>query len=276
MTVSVAAIFRAGRFSPNSVASDAAVLSQVAAEVRRRGVAVNLYTEEQFIESGIGSEAIVMAMVRDPRSLHRLSDLEAAGRLVVNSARAIAQCARSQMMPLFQSAGIPMPQTIVVNTNQDIRQRLEQLRITRCWVKRADCQTVHKEDVARARHPQEAQEILSEFFVRKIPQAIVAEHLPGLHIKFYGVGSDFFHFYFSDGLVPSAGFNPQQLKETCQRAARAVELVVYGGDAIVDPLSGDFKIVCFNDWPGFAPCRAEAAKAICKHVAFHARKLLRR
>ncbi|MDE6229818.1 MAG: hypothetical protein K2M40_08540, partial [Muribaculaceae bacterium] len=84
-SISVAAILRAARFSPNSVASDAAILNTVAAEVRRRGVGVNVYSEEQFIESGIGSEAIVMAMVRDPRSISRLAALEAQGRLVVNS-----------------------------------------------------------------------------------------------------------------------------------------------------------------------------------------------
>lgn len=274
--VSVAAILRAAHFSPNSVASDAAILNAVAAEVRRRGVTVNVYSEEQFIESGIGREAIVMAMVRDPRSIERLAALEAGGRLVLNSAQAIAQCARRPMIRLFERAGIPMPQTLVVDTNQDIRPQLEKLGIGACWVKRADCQTIHKEDVARARHAQEAQEILSEFFIRKIPTAIVAAHAPGLHVKFYGVADGFFHYYFSSGQPAPALFSGERLREVCQRAASAVDVVVYGGDAVVDPETGNFMIVCFNDWPGFAPCRPQAAKAICKHVATHARKLLRK
>ena len=275
-SISVAAILRAARFSPNSVASDAAILNTVAAEVRRRGVGVNVYSEEQFIESGIGSEAIVMAMVRDPRSISRLAALEAQGRLVVNSSQAIAQCARATMTRLFEREGIPMPPTLVVATNVDIRRQLEEMGIGACWIKRADCQTVHKEDVARARHPQEAQEILSEFFIRNIPVATVAAHVPGLHIKFYGVANDFFHSYFSGNGAAPAGFAGERLREVCSRAARAVDTVVYGGDAIVDPATGDFCIVCFNDWPGFAPCRPQAAKAICKHVASHARKLLRK
>ncbi len=275
-SVCVAAVFRAARFSPNSVASDAAILNTVAAEVRRRGVAVNAYSEEQFIENGIKGEPIVMAMVRDPRSLRRLADLEARGCLVVNSAQAIAQCARASMVRLFQSAGVPMPLTLVVQTDQDIRPQLEQLGVGACWIKRADCQTIHKEDVARARHPQEAQEILSEFFIRKIPTAIIAADVAGLHIKFYGVGSDFFHYYFSGDMTPPEGFDADALRSACQLAARAVDVVVYGGDAIVDAADGTFKIVCFNDWPGFAPCRPRAAKAICKHVAAHARKLLRK
>ena len=275
-SISVAAILRAARFSPNSVASDAAILNTVAAEVRRRGVGVNVYSEEQFIESGIGSEAIVMAMVRDPRSISRLAALEAQGRLVVNSSQAIAQCARATMTRLFEREGIPMPPTLVVATNVDIRRQLEEMGIGACWIKRADCQTIHKEDVARARHPQEAQEILSEFFIRNIPVATVAAHVPGLHIKFYGVANDFFHYYFSGNGAAPAGFDGERLREVCSRAARAVDTVVYGGDAIVDPATGDFCIVCFNDRPGFAPSRPQAAKAICKHVASHARKLLRK
>lgn len=275
-TVSVAAILRAAHFSPNSVASDAAIMNAVAAEVRRRGLTVNVYSEEQFIESGIGREPIVMAMVRDARSLERLAALEAEGRLVLNSAQAIAQCARRPMTRLFERAAIPMPPTVVVETNKDVRRQLEAMGMGLCWVKRADCQTVHKEDVARARHIQEAQEILSEFFIRKIPTAIVAAHVPGLHVKFYGVSDIFFHYYFSSGLPAPASFSPDDLRQVCQRAASAVDIVVYGGDAVVDPETGDFVIVCFNDWPGFAPCRPQAAKAICKFVATHARKLLRK
>lgn len=217
-----------------------------------------------------------MAMVRDPRSIERLAALESQGRLVINSSQAIAQCARATMTRLFEREGIPMAPTLVVATNVDIRRQLEELGIGACWIKRADCQTVHKEDVARARHPQEAQEILSEFFIRNIPTAIVAAHVPGLHIKFYGVASDFFHYYFSGSGAAPEGFDAEKLRDVCRRAARAVDTVVYGGDAIVDPSTGDFRIVCFNDWPGFAPCRPQAAKAICKYVASHARKLLRK
>ncbi len=275
-TVSVAAILRAAHFSPNSVASDAAIMNTVAAEVRRRGVTVNVYSEEQFIKSGIAREAIVMAMVRDPRSIERLASLEDSGRLVVNSAQAIAQCARRPMTRLFERAGIPMPPTLVVATDQDVRSQLCQLGPGPFWVKRADCQTVHKEDVARARHAQEAQEILSEFFIRQIPTAIVAAHAPGLHVKFYGVADSFFYYYFSSGQPAPESFSEERLRQVCQRAAAAVDVVVYGGDAVVDPSTGNFVIVCFNDWPGFAPCRTQAAKAICKHVANHARKLLRK
>ena len=40
---------------------------------------------------------------------------------------------------------------------------------------------------------------------------------------------------------------------------------VYGGDSIVSP-DGTIRIIDFNDWPSFAPCRKEAAIAIGKTI----------
>ncbi len=276
--MTIAGILRSVNFSPNSVGSDAAILNATAAELRRRGFPVNIYSEEQFIAHGITSESIVMAMTRDERSLSRLHALESEGRIVVNSPTAITHCTRANMVRIFDCEGIPQPLTIVVNTNEDVISRLHTLGIERCWVKRADCQTVHKEDVVRARHVQEAQELLSEFFIRGIRRAVVAQHVNGHHVKFYGVDSHnpFFHFYFTgdNQLIPE-GFRPDELRSTCMRAARSLGVTVYGGDVIVNPTDGSFKIVSFNDWPGFAPCRQPAAKAIFKHIAQFARKLSR-
>jgi len=276
--VAVAGILRGGHFSPNNVSCDAAILNAVATGLRRRGIPVNIYSEEQFIAHGIGSEPIVMAMTRDERSTTRLLALEGRGRIVVNSGHGIAHCTRGNMVRIFEHEDIPQPGTIVVATDEDVRDRLRALGIERCWVKRADCQTVHKEDVAHARHVQEAQELLSEFFIRGIRSATVARHVSGLHIKFYGVDTTgFFHYYFTaDNPDIPRRFDAEAFRHTCERAARSLGVIVYGGDAIADPLTGDFVIISFNDWPGFAPCRQQAAKAIAKYVATHARKLMKR
>lgn len=274
-SVSIAGILRAGIFSPNNVSCDAAILNAVAALLRRRGLTVNLYSEDQFIAHGIGNEQIIITMTRDERSTSRLHTLEDQGRIVVNSGYGIARCARGNMVRIFDREGIPQPETLVCATDENVLPRLRELEFHRCWVKRADCQTIHKEDVACARHPQEAQELLGEFFIRGIRSATIARHAEGAHVKFYGVAdTDFFHFYFSHGnevaLLDSDAF-----RQTCARAARALGVVVYGGDAMVDPLTGQFLIISFNDWPGFAPCREQAAKGIAKHVAARARKLLK-
>lgn len=274
--VSVAGILRAGMFSPNNVGSDAAILNSVATHLRRRGITVNLYSEDQFIAHGIESEQIIMSMTRDERSTSRLHSLEDQGRIVINSGYGISHCARGNMVKIFAREGIPQPDTLVVSTDENVKARLDEMGFERCWVKRADCQTIHKEDVACARHTQEAQELLGEFFIRGIRTATVSRDVQGAHAKFYGVtGTDFFHCYLSrndsQGILDS-----EALRSVCTKAAKALGVTVYGGDAMINPADGTFVIISFNDWPGFAPCREEAAKGICKLVSAHARKLMKR
>ncbi|KAA6328492.1 hypothetical protein EZS27_022616 [termite gut metagenome] len=42
-------------------------------------------------------------------------------------------------------------------------------------------------------------------------------------------------------------------------------MVVYGGDCIVSS-DGTARIIDFNDWPSFAPCRTEASQAIASAI----------
>ena len=43
---------------------------------------------------------------------------------------------------------------------------------------------------------------------------------------------------------------------------------VYGGDCIVGE-DGNIRIIDFNDWPSFAPCRNEAAPFIAKSIVIN-------
>lgn len=272
--VSIAGIFRAGIFSPNHVGNDAAILNRVAAMLRRRGLTVNLYSEDQFIALGIGSEPVVINMCRDVRSLSRLHQLEEQGRVVINSGYGIRQCVRENMVRRLEAAGIPQPLSLVVATDENVRSRLESLEIGLCWIKRGDSPTIHKEDISRVRHAQEAQELLGEYFIRGIRSAVISRHAEGLALKFYGVaGTDFFHHFFPMGGQPP--LDPDELRRVCTHAAQVLGVTVYGGDAIVNPADGSFVIISFNDWPSFAPCREEAAKGIVKLVSSHARKLMK-
>ena len=60
-------------------------------------------------------------------------------------------------------------------------------------------------------------------------------------------------------------YNAEALQQAANVAARALGLTIYGGDAIVSP-DGHFYIIDFNDWPSFAACRKEAAKAIAERI----------
>ena len=57
---------------------------------------------------------------------------------------------------------------------------------------------------------------------------------------------------------------------TMERLSELTDVRVYGGDCIVTP-EGSLAIIDFNDWPSFAPCREEAARAIAARAIAMAR-----
>jgi len=272
--IKIAGIMRAGNFSPNHIGNDAAILNSVVEQLRKRGCEVNTYSEEQFC-SGAVKEHIILNMCREAQSIRQLQEREDAGDLVINSGYGIENCLRERMARIFIGSGIPYPQSLIVRTDEGIREAMATNKIGRCWIKRGDSFTEHHEDVTRVRHAEEAQEILQEFFLRGIKRAVINRHLEGDVIKFYGVAGTPFFYWINPSEDPSARFNlaPQQhrtpdfdveaLKATCIRAAEIMDVLVYGGDAVIAP-DGQFTIIDFDDWPSFAPCRAEAAPQIAK------------
>ena len=108
---------------------------------------------------------------------------------------------------------------------------------------------------------------------------MVNEHLEGDLIKFYGVnGTDFFYWFYPfemkhskfglekiNGEPTGISFKVETLQQICNQAASVLQVDVYGGDAIV-AADGSMRIIDFNDWPSFAPCREEAADAISELI----------
>lgn len=272
--IKIAGIMRAGAYSPNHIGNDAAILNIAAEQLRKRGCEVNIYSEEQF-NSGAVTEDIIINMCRELRSIDLLQKREDAGALVINSGYGIENCTRERMTRILLGSNIPHPDSLMVNTDEAIKDNLIKAGITRCWIKRGDFHAMHKEDVSYARHPEEAQEVLQEYFLRGIKRAVINRHLEGDLLKFYGVcDTPFFYWFFpfkspqtkgSAAEKAPAGFNPEYLKSICRRAADVLDIKIYGGDAILSP-EGDLQIIDFNDWPSFAPCRNEAAPYIAKCV----------
>ena len=270
---------RAANFSPNHIGNDAAILNLVADQLRKRGCTVNVYSEEQFLAGAASDEHVLLAMCREPRSIAMLQQREDAGDLVINSGYGIENCTRERMSRILVGSGIPFPESIAVDTDEVVRERLMRSGWDAFWVKRADMHAQHREDVSYARHAQEAQEILQEYFLRGIGRAVICRHLSGELIKFYGVaGTPFFHSYFhfdssrakhGPGTAPAAPGRPaldtERLRSICVRAAEALDVRVYGGDAILGA-DGSLSIIDLNDWPSYAPCRAEVAPVIARMV----------
>lgn len=276
--IKIAGIMRAGAFSPNHIGNDAAILNMVAEQLRKRSCEVNIYSEEQFL-SGAVSENIILSMCRERESYLRLQQLEDNGALVINSGYGVENCVRERLTRIMMSRSIPYPDSLIVDTDEVVKNKLADAGISACWIKRGESHTKHHEDVTYARHTQEAQEMLQEFFLRGIKRAVINRHQPGDLVKFYGVrGTSFFHWFYPfdndhskygkeaiNGPSHNLPFNVESLKADCAKAADILDVQVYGGDCIVAE-DGTYKIIDFNDWPSFAPCRAEAAIVIARMV----------
>lgn len=276
--IKIAGIMRAGAYSPNHIGNDAAIFNLVADQLRKRGCEVNVYSEEQLI-AGEPKENIILNMCREQKSIAILQKLEDEGKLVINSGFGIENCTRERMTRILLGSNIPYPDSLIVNTNEGVREALDKVGFTSCWIKRGDFHAMHKEDVSYVRHTEEAQEILQEYFLRGIKRAVINRHLVGDLIKFYGVrDTSFFYWFYPfdmghskygheaiNGKAQGLEFDLEKLKDICHRAADVLDVRIYGGDCIVSP-EGDIRIIDFNDWPSFAPCRNEAAPYIAKCV----------
>ena len=276
--INIAGIMRAGAYSPNHIGNDAAIFNAVADQLRKRGCIVNIYSEEQF-NNGQVNEPVIINMCREMKSIQRLQQLEDEGVLVINSGYGIENCTRERMTRILVGSNIPYPESLIVNTDESVKGALKDAGFSQCWIKRGDFHAMHKEDVSYVRHPEEAQEVLQEYFLRGIKRAVINRHLVGDLIKFYGVqGTPFFFWFYPfdeghskygheaiNGKSKGIEFDRQHMRDICQRASDVLDVKRYGGDCIVSP-DGDIRIIDFNDWPSFAPCRQEAAPYIAKCI----------
>lgn len=275
--IRIAGVMRSGAYSPNHIGNDAAIFNATADQLRKRGFVVNVYSEEKFRASDI-EEEVVLNMCRDAASINKLQKLEDSGKLVINSGYGIENCTRERMARILMGSGIPYPESIIVNTDESVKDAMERAGMNNCWVKRGG-HSQHKEDVSYVRHRDEAQEVLQEYFYRGIERAVINKHLVGDLIKFYGVrGTPFFHWFYpyeaghsmqgyGAELEESKGLtlDVEKLKGYCNLACEELNVAIYGGDCIVSP-DGSITIIDFNDWPSFAPCCNEAAPYIAKSV----------
>ena len=276
--ITIAGIMRAGAYSPNHIGNDAAIFNAAADHLRKRGCIVNIYSEEQFIADEV-TEPVIVNMCREMKSIHKLQELEQKGALVINSGFGIENCTRERMTRILVGSNIPYPESLIVNTDEGVTATLKKAGFTQCWIKRGDFHAMHKEDVSYVRHPEEAQEVLQEYFLRGIKRAVINKHLVGDLIKFYGVQNSPFFFWFYpfeaghskygheaiNGKSQGLEFDKDLMRDICHKASEVLDVKIYGGDCIVGA-DGNIQIIDFNDWPSFAPCRQEAAPYIAKCI----------
>lgn len=272
--VRIAGIMREAVFSPNSIEKDSAIFNAVVEQLQGKECVVNLYSEQQ-LRAGAVNESIILNMCRDWESIAMLQRLEREGRTVINSGFGIENCTRERMTRALLDAEIPTAETIIVDTDSNI----DKLLFSECWVKRGDFHAVECADVSFCKSIDEVQHILSSYSKRGIKRAVINEHLKGDLVKFYGVqDSDFFYWFYPlesghskygheriNGVSKGLKFDIEEMKQICQDASLALNAGIYGGDCVVAE-DGMIRIIDFNDFPSFSPCRELAAPYIAEYV----------
>jgi len=276
-------VCRGNEFSPNCVDNDAAIMNAVKAQLEALGADVRLMCEKEFCRKAavlertygwprcrvtVGVDGF-FSMARSKQALDILGRIEEEGVPVVNSSLGVNRCIRRIMTERFVAGGIATPESHVIGRNEKMVAGVHYP----CWLKRGDGCAQQKEDTCYVQSQEEAERLLRDFWLRGITSVVVNEHLKGDLVKFYGVsGTDFFYWFYPskcghrskfgleviNGDAQGIAFDADALKAEADKAADMLRVPVYGGDCVVGE-DGTVKIIDFNDWPSFAPCRDEAA-----------------
>lgn len=251
-------VYRAVRFSPNSVGRDRAIIDAVGALLEKEGYYVSSVNEENLTADD--DAEVILTMARSPEALAVLKAKELEGRRVINRPDGIRACRRSTVDTLMRAYGLPAA---------------PQEGDDGYWLKRGDEAAQCRDDVTYARNAAERDAALARFRERGVEDVVTTAHVKGDLVKFYGVsGTGFFMTFYPDddgyskfgdekvnGRPRRYRFDADKMKSDAERLAALTGVDVYGGDCIVRD-DGSYAIIDFNDWPSFSRCKDTAAEAI--------------
>jgi hypothetical protein len=275
-------IYRELAHSPGRETDDAEILRATAGELAAAGFEVTLKSPDELPAPSDGdAPPFLFVMCERPDAVEKLALWERRGARIVNRPSGIRNTDRERTIALFASGRVPFPRSVLVDTA-----RLAEFPGP-CWVKRGDVHATEAGDVSYAADPGTFALHLERLSSRGIARAVVQDHVPGDLIKFYGVAglsgggrtappgppgeesekpSWFQWFYHRDQTLRNHAFDEAALAAATSRAASALGLDVYGGDAIVSK-GGGISIIDLNAWPSFALFRSVAASKIAALLA---------
>jgi hypothetical protein len=174
------------------------------------------------------------------------------------------------MIAALDEANVPFIPSRVVETSESTEPGALPV-----WVKRGDVHNTQEGDVVFASADSDVETALRGLARRGIMRAVLQPHVAGDLIKFYGIGAGggphreppwFRWFYHKDQKLAGHPMDQRALARLVRRAASALGLEVYGGDAIATA-TGDLVLLDVNAWPSFALFREEASAAIASYLA---------
>ena len=284
-------VYREVKHSPGRETDDAAILEATGRRLEESGsgFAVAYRAPGSLGARERGLPDLIFAMCEGPPALEVLSQWERRGVCVVNDARAVANTHRERSMRLLEDGRIPVPESLLLECGAPVpRGEAEARLFAACWVKQAAEHKTREGDVRFASDAASVEAALEHLRARGLMRAVVQRHIEGDMVKFYGVsafdagagesGTDgpawFRWFHPKEHPVSGHAFDAAALRDVARRAARALGLDVWGGDAIVTP-RGEIFVIDLNAWPSFALYRDEAADHIAAHLAARWRRLAR-
>lgn len=283
-TKNILCISRNQSYSPNSSIKDINIFNSICYNLLKKGFNIIKIDENELLKEENLKEVplFVLSMVRNPNIIDLLQKWENKGSTIINSPKGCKNCYREMMIRLLNENGIPMPQTIIIDTEnslQEIKSSINKnetwIEENKFWIKRGDFQTIEQNDVIRPKTFIEADSILKNYLERNIKKAIISKHIDGGVVKFYGVrNTSFFYWLYPtidkfnniiNASIPNHSFDEKELREIANNASNCLELDIYSGDAIIDN-KNNIKIIDFNDFPSFSSCKDEAAEIIANHI----------
>ena len=263
-------IFRESAHSPGRETDDTEILRLTGKHLEARGFRVVIQSPEEI--AGLPAERPrgVFMMCEQLAILAHLRELAARGVPHVNTPQAVLNTYRDRMIALLDEAAVSFVPSRLVTTAG-----VEEVGALPLWVKRADVHNTQDGDVTFAATPDAVCAALAGLAARGMRQAVLQPHVAGDLVKFYGIGGNvrgdgtpawFRWFYHKNQTLAGHPLDPVALGRAVRRAAAAMGLEVYGGDAIVTA-TGAIVLIDVNAWPSFALYRDEASAAIAEHLA---------
>ena len=263
-------IFREPAHSPGRETDDSEILRLTGKQLEARGFRVLIQSPEEVTWPLVERPRGVFFMCERFEILGHLRELAARGVPHVNAPEAVLSTYRDRMIALLGEAGVAFVKSRLVST-ADVEVAPGALPL---WVKRGDVHNTHEGDVTFATTVEAVRAALAGLAVRGITQAVLQPHVEGDLVKFYGIGGNarsdgtpawFRSFYHKNQTLRGYLLDPVLLGRAVHRAAAALGLEVYGGDAIATR-AGRAVLLDLNAWPSFALFREEAAERIAEHL----------
>lgn len=258
-------IFREVQNSPNRESDDALILKAVLEQLAPMGFETRAVSPEESDNLDLNDWDVIIPMCESYARIKRLERASQTGCAVwANPPSAVLHCYRTHMVPVLSALKeVRFPYSEVRTVEAGAGSPPAFPAADGWWIKRGDVHNTCDHDVVRIPRWEGVSEILRDFTRREITHWIVQPHIEGDLVKFYGTGPRhwFTWFYHDSVRARRHAFDLDNLAHQAAAGASALELQIFGGDAIITP-DGTITLIDLNSWPSFALVRKEAAVQI--------------